>query len=510
MLLTLPVTDAETVAALREYGDARQRNEYALLALKVGLIALRTARGVNEGDSVRREGERILLQLGERLVAHRTTLEDKLSTTLAHYFDPSSGRFSDRVERLVRDDGELAAVMRGQIELAQRSLGQTLEQFVGEDSPLLTLLTPDESNQFICAMRGSVDTVLQAEKAAILQQFSLDEPNSALTRLLREIQQKHGDLTKALGDSVAEVVAEFSLDREDSALSRLVGRVDKAHQTIGEQLSLDNRDSALSRLREEMNAHHQRQTQESTKFQAQVLEMLARLETRKEEMMRSTRHGGAFEVAVGEQLRIYCEPEGDLLENCGTESGHIPRSKVGDFVVTLSPDNVAAGARLVVEAKESQSCDQRRTLAECDEARRNRGASVCLFVHSSRTAPEGLQPLSRWGNDIVIVWDAEDQASDIVFRAGWLAAKAISVRAAKKTSEEAAGFKDVDDAIEALRKQLQRLEEIRTTSETVRNSGEKILKRAQIMAREADLQLERLTSGLGRIRTALGSGSADA
>ena len=44
------------------------------------------------------------------------------------------------------------------------------------------------------------------------------------------------------------LAGEFSLDTPDSALSRLVGRVESAHQAITDQFSADNEHSAVSRL----------------------------------------------------------------------------------------------------------------------------------------------------------------------------------------------------------------------------------------------------------------------
>ena len=72
----------------------------------------------------------------------------------------------------------------------------------------------------------------------------------------------------------------------------------------------------------------------------------------------------------------------------------------------------AAGARIVVEAKESASCDLVKTLEEADTARRNRQASVCVFVHSTKSAPAGIPVFSRYGHDIVVKWDADDDAHE--------------------------------------------------------------------------------------------------
>jgi hypothetical protein len=95
----------------------------------------------------------------------------------------------------------------------QQELTRTFERFIGENSPFLALLSPTESNQLLAAMRSTVDSVLQAEKAAILAQFSLDEPASALSRLVRELTTTHGNLTEALGTKMAEVVSEFPWTR---------------------------------------------------------------------------------------------------------------------------------------------------------------------------------------------------------------------------------------------------------------------------------------------------------
>ncbi len=44
---------------------------------------------------------------------YRTLLESNVTNSLTHYFDPTSGLFSVRVENLVKDDGELASLIQG-------------------------------------------------------------------------------------------------------------------------------------------------------------------------------------------------------------------------------------------------------------------------------------------------------------------------------------------------------------------------------------------------------------
>jgi septation ring formation regulator EzrA len=113
-----------------------------------------------------------------------------------------------------------------------------------------------------------------------------------------------------------------------------------------------------------------------------------------------------------------------------------------------------------------------------------------LFVHSAKTAPKGLEPLSKIGEDIVVIWDSEDSSTDVIFRAGYMLAKALSVRSALLTKSDTASFQKIDKAIEAIRKQLGGFVELKTTSETIQNGATKILKRVEIMSIDLERQID--------------------
>ena len=178
--LHLPVTDPETVAALVEAIDGRDRQELALTALKIGILSLKAARGTVDGAAIRQEGDRLLGTLEERMVKHRELLDEALGGTLRSYFDPASGAFTERIQRLLRQDGELATVIGGQVESARRTLDELLVKHLGDDSALQTLLSPEDGNEFIAAVRGQVSQALALQSEAIAGEFSLDRADSAL------------------------------------------------------------------------------------------------------------------------------------------------------------------------------------------------------------------------------------------------------------------------------------------------------------------------------------------
>src|SRR5579864_5949572 len=142
--LELTVEDPDTIAELCQHAEGEERERFALSALRIGVLALRQARGQVDGEQIRRETDRMLLSLQSQLAEHAGLVQSRLAASLKDYFDPDSGRLQERVNRLIRKDGELEEVLRRQIGSENSELTKTLLAHVGKDSPLLQLLSPDE------------------------------------------------------------------------------------------------------------------------------------------------------------------------------------------------------------------------------------------------------------------------------------------------------------------------------------------------------------------------------
>ena len=480
-IVTFAVSDPEVLLALSEYTDNTARTQFLVTALKVGVLSLKAAKGTLDGDTLRREGERVMDEMGSKLNAWRSKFEERVTGTLHHYFDPQQGMFEERVRRLTHADGELASVVRLQVNEAQSTLGKVFEQFIGENSQLFKMLDPTGENHLVASLQRSLDASVQNQNEAILGQFSLDNKGGALVKFLAELTAKHGDLTSALSRNMEVVVAEFSLDKEDSALSRLVNRVETAQRGLTAQLSLDNEDSALHRLHRMFRDHEERVMRHSLELSSKVDNAVQLMSARRDEAAKSTRHGIEFEAALGEHLRDILQGTGDIVQDTGATTGVRPNCKVGDHVVTIGPEKTASGARIVLEAKESASYDLARTLEEADVARINRQADVCVFVHSTKTAQPSIPTFQRFGRDIVVKWDSDDQSSDVWLKAALMVATALSVKAASHDQQDAASFEKIDKAIERIRKQLEGFDEINTFANSSKSAAEKILNRARIM-----------------------------
>ena len=178
--LELTVTDPEVVAELFAKQEGRERDEYALGALRLGVLALKQARGQIDANTLKREGEHLLGNVQLALSEHRTNLDRTLVGTLKDYFDPKDGRFNERVERLLKKDGELETLLSRKVTAADSEMCRALGALVGKDSPLVRLLSPDESNEFLKALHLAVSKELEGQRTQVLREFSLDNKEGAV------------------------------------------------------------------------------------------------------------------------------------------------------------------------------------------------------------------------------------------------------------------------------------------------------------------------------------------
>ncbi len=157
MLIELSIEDRDTLDELGAYPAGPEREAFALNALRIGVLALRQARGRVDVDLIRQETQRLLVSLQTQLDAHSRQSHEQLAGALKDYFDPESGRFHERVERLVRQDGDLEQLLRRQIGGGDSELAKTLVSHVGEQSPLLKLLDPNQLRGLLTLLRETVE-----------------------------------------------------------------------------------------------------------------------------------------------------------------------------------------------------------------------------------------------------------------------------------------------------------------------------------------------------------------
>jgi hypothetical protein len=478
--LELVIDDRDVIRALVGYAEGDERNQYAAEALKIGVLAMRHVSGQLNTDTFRREGDQFIVGLQKTLDQHKATVYDQLENKLKEYFDPKDGRFSDRVQRLVAHDGELSMLIKGFVDGENSLFARTLVSHVGRDSALMKLLDPRQSDGLLTSLSKTVDDQLTHQRDHLLKEFSLDNKDGALCRLITQLTSNHGDLSKDIQTKIDVIIKEFSLNEENSALSRLVHNVTQAQRTITSEFSLDSDTSCLSRLRRELKELLDLSEKKNQQFQEEVKISLAKIVTQREEADRSTRHGLAFEDAVCEFIIRQSQHAGDVATPTGHTAGLIKNCRIGDCLIELGPDSAAPGAKITIEAKEVDGYSLAKAREEIETARKNRGADWGVFVFSKKTAPPNLEPFARYGSDFVVVWDAEDTSTDVFLKAGIIAARALCFRSERQSAAQQVDFETIDKAILEIEKRAGNLDDVRKSAETIQSASTKILERVRI------------------------------
>jgi len=451
MKVKLRITDPEMIRILKEYTEGRVRDDFALSALRIGLLSVRQAQGVIDSNAVRHEGEIILSTLQNSLNAHQKSVSENVGMVLKDYFDPQNGHFQEKLKGLLEENGEIERLMAKQIGPQESELGKTLNAHFGENAPLRKIFDPQSSDGILKHFNETFSLELTKNQQCILDQFSLNNKAGALSRLLEELEENHGELSEAFTRKVADIVREFSLDDENSSLAR---------------------------LNKKITEHIEQIEKNNLEFQHEIRNEFAEMKVRKEESYRGTAQGTEFETKLYLFVKKLKETCNDFVDQVGNRTGVIKNSKKGDILIELGPDHVASGSRIVIEAKNKQGFDDLEARKELEEARKNRNAEYGIFVYSDRTFPDGNAPVSTVGKDIITCWDENDSSSDLKIISAITIARALCTMDATKMEENPLDIEAINSSIRDIEKQVKFLDEIIKSAETVKNGGEKILSKA--------------------------------
>src|ERR1041385_9166144 len=110
--LRLEVIDPEVVFELTKHPIGDERARFALTALRIGILSLRAAAGQLDSVSVKQTGDKLIADIRDLLTGRARELTNSIATSLTRYFDPATGFVSQKLESLVKKDGDMARVLR--------------------------------------------------------------------------------------------------------------------------------------------------------------------------------------------------------------------------------------------------------------------------------------------------------------------------------------------------------------------------------------------------------------
>lgn len=139
-------------------------------------------------------------------------------------------------------------------------------------------------------------------------------------------------------------------------------------------------------------------------------------------------------------------------------------------MLRFSDESIYAGAALVVEVKHDSSYTVSKALSELEIARSNRRAQVGLFVMARSHAPSGFPEMGRYGNDILVIWDAEDDSTDPYLHAAVILGLALSSRQQRPVDD--GDIKALADIEQRIHHELARHEKMKNFAEKIRKDAE--------------------------------------
>lgn len=208
LCLNLEVSDPIVVQYLRGFRpyDMAVR---AAEALKVGVIALRSASPALDANIV----EQKFKELERNLDDYARDFTNELQGKIEQYFKAETGSVPRHLDSLVGHEGTLSKTLEEYFGLEHGRVSQAVRDQIGPQSDFGKLVDPDNSGGLLQRIQDIVDRKLQESTSSVLQQFSLDSTDSAISKLRREMNDQVEAVKRENAQFFAELRTHFGIQQ---------------------------------------------------------------------------------------------------------------------------------------------------------------------------------------------------------------------------------------------------------------------------------------------------------
>lgn len=478
------ITDSrpEIVTTLVPLTDA-QRRGFVTDAWTIGLRAILNAHRAADEARLADVGNSMLKDVDRELQGYVTRQRDVLVEILKRYFDPKDGQVAVRIEGFLKDGGELTRAMEKYLAPEHGALAKTLAHELGENSPLLKRLSPTDHEGIVHVLETRLTLALEHSQTNLAKALDPLQEDGAVARFLamlrHDLEQADNDRTK----QVAAVVKALDANDEASLLSRLMRETQSARLAFVKAMNPDEPGSPLAVLKSSLQTllekHAKSQAEvmagleeRQQKLDQYIRESVARIEERKRGDSSSVRGGATFENAVLRFMQNVVQGAPLVDESVGDVVGALSGRKVGDHVLRFTTESLYFGSALVVEAKHDASYSVTKALAELEVARPNRNAQVGLFVMARSHAPVGFPAMARYGSDILVTWDADDESTDPYLHAAVILGLALASR--QQRPADPGNVEALADIEHRINQELRRHEKMKKLADGIRKDAKEL------------------------------------
>ncbi len=473
---------SESVALFGDLTTA-QRDRLAEDAWRIGLHAIHNAHVAAQESRLQEIGTELVADIDRQLRDHVDGQQKTIAAVMARYFDPNDGQVTQRLAAFVADEGALARLLDGYLAPHNSVLAEALARQVGENSPLFQRLSATDSEGLVKVLETQLRAVMQEGHAELVRAMDPLAEDGAVARFLRTLRDEIKGADEDRARQLSTALAAIDGNNEDSLLSRLVRETDRARQDLLTAINPEAPQSPMAILKTSLTALLKeqaatqsevalRQETRQTAFETEVRVALGRLETKRAQDQKSPGGGFDFEDSVVSFLTEATRGAPCVIDETGSTTGIVGRSKKGDAVLRFTGDSAFAGASVVFEAKRDASYTPQRALDELDAARKNRGALAGVFVMARSHAGHAFLPFARYGNNVIVTWDDQDGATNSYLHAALLLGMALVTRA--RSVGDAGDIRALQDIEARVAAELERLAKMEGFSKTIGDNAERI------------------------------------
>jgi hypothetical protein len=344
MDLTLIITDRNALAYLAQFEEEETKCEKALEALKVGVIAIQSASPTLDTQVVQAKFSEVEGRMREQMAEFQMKVKDDL----CRYFEEQEGVVPRSIDGVFGENGALTRTFQNFFDPNEGKLSRLMQAQIGPQSTFGKALDPQNKQGIVALVEARVRELVEAKLDEVLQQFSLDEDGSAMSRLQRMLSEFFVRLNQSLGIKAATeaeakkghvkgMVFEEDLYQSFAEIGRELGDdTELVRGTVG-SISRCKKGDVLATLGETSGAPGQKVVFEIKDQPFRLKDAIDELQEAKKNREATC---GIFVFARG------CEP---------SEVGDF--RKLGeDFYVTVDKEDLAAGKALLFLDSAYKTC----------------------------------------------------------------------------------------------------------------------------------------------------------
>lgn len=200
--LTLLITERNVIAYLLQFDDEEVQREKALEALKVGVIAIQSASPTLDTQVVHTKFSEVEGRMREQL----TDFQTQIKGDLKRYFEESHGVVPRSIDGIFGQQGLVTQTLHTFFDPADGRLCRLMQAQIGPQSTFGKALDPQNKQGILAIIEARVQEQVEAKLDEVLQQFSLDADDSAMSRLKTMLSDFFGQLNESLGIKAATEV----------------------------------------------------------------------------------------------------------------------------------------------------------------------------------------------------------------------------------------------------------------------------------------------------------------